>query len=226
MLQFRLQMHSYSSLSQICCFSRISPSCRYANYLLLSQGNDKNHVLLQNCTIYLPTKVKFWKLVRFWTFLAPIQFGQKLDIQKFSALVLVGIGQKILGKWHLYSKLLTKLQLHGIDTSWYSAYLSGHTQSVSFRDNVGDVKQSVLLGNNIGIFQGSALGTLLYSIFANDLSLFAEDATIVQYADDTQILVSGSKFMLNDITDRMENVLTSLDIWFRHNGLKVNADKS
>ena len=33
--------------------------------------------------------------------LIPIQFGQKLDIQKFLDLTLVGIGQNIWGKWHL-----------------------------------------------------------------------------------------------------------------------------
>ena len=33
--------------------------------------------------------------------------------------------------------------------------------------------------------------TRLYSIYANDLPLYASDADIVQYADDTQVLVSG-----------------------------------
>ena len=62
----------------------------YVNYLLLGHCNAKNHVLLQNCTICLPTKVKFWKLVRFWTFLAPTQFGQKIGHQKIFSL---GLGQ-------------------------------------------------------------------------------------------------------------------------------------
>ena len=34
---------------------------------------------------------------------------------------------------------------------------------------------------------------LLFLIFANDQSQFAPDAHVVQYADDTQILVSGKK---------------------------------
>ena len=48
----------------------------------------------------------------------------------------------------------------------------------------------------------------------------------MQYADDTQILVSGKKSEFNNVVCRMERVLTSLDIWFRANGLKVNADKT
>ena len=125
-----------------------------------------------------------------------------------------------------HSKLLTKLSLYGIDTSWFSAYLSNHTQSVSLTDALGRVQTSSPLPNNIGIFQGSSLGPLLYCIFANDLSLFAEDATVIQYADDTQVLISGKKSQIQDVVLRMENTLSSLDIWFRANGLKVNAVKT
>ena len=125
-----------------------------------------------------------------------------------------------------HAKLLTKLQLYGIDISWFSAYLRNHTQSVSFTDALGNTKISAPLPNSIGVFQGSSLGPLLFCVFANDLSLFAEDAVVVQYADDTQILVSGKKSEIQNIVYRMEGVLASLDIWFRGNGLKVNAEKT
>ena len=113
-----------------------------------------------------------------------------------------------------------------ISTTWFSSYLRGHTQSVSFTDNHGGIKKSLPLPNNIGVFQGSSLGPLLYCVFANDLSQFAEDAVVVQYADDTQILVSGKKSQILTVVSRMENILASLDIWFRANGLKVNAAKT
>ena len=58
------------------------------------------------------------------------------------------------------------------------------------------------------------------------LPQFAQDAFVVQYADDTQILVIGKKFQLQTVVARMEHVLRSLDIWFRSNGLKVNATKT
>ena len=125
-----------------------------------------------------------------------------------------------------HAKLLTKLELYGIDTTWFSAYLRNHTQSVSFTDALGNHKISDPLPNNIGVFQGSALGPLLYCVFANDISLFAEDAVVVQYADDTQILVSGKKADFKNVIHRMERALSSLDIWFRANGLKVNAGKT
>ena len=125
-----------------------------------------------------------------------------------------------------HTTLLSKLSLHGIDTSWFSAYLQNHTQSVSLTDNRGVTTTFKPLPNNIGVFQGSALGPLLYCVFANDLSLFAEEAVVVQYADDTQILVSGKRHEILNVAREMEQVLASLDIWFRANGLKVNAAKT
>ena len=125
-----------------------------------------------------------------------------------------------------HAKLLTKLELYGIDTAWFSAYLRNHTQSVSFTDTLGNRKISAALPNSIGVFQGSCLGPLLYCVFANDLSLFAEDAVVVQYADDTQILVSGKRTEFVNVIRKMEETLASLDKWFCTNGLKVNAEKT
>ena len=105
-------------------------------------------------------------------------------------------------------------------------YLRNHTQSVSFTDALGNTKTSSPLPNSIGVFQGSSLGPLLNCVCANDLSLFAEDAVVVQYANDTQILVSGKKSEFSTtVVNRMER-LASLDTWFRTNGLKVNTEKT
>ena len=82
--------------------------------------------------------------------------------------------------------------------------------SVSLTDNHGGIKKSHPLPNSIGIFQGSALGPLLYCVFANDLGQFAEGAVVVQYADDTQILVSGKKSQIQSVVTRMEDTLESL----------------
>ena len=125
-----------------------------------------------------------------------------------------------------HSILLLKLQQYGVDTSWFVSYLSGHTQTVSFTDKTGTKHLSKSLPNNIGIFQGSSLGPLLYCLFSNDLSLFAAGSDVVQYADDTQVLVSGPKSALPTLIGRMETALASLDTWFRANSLKVNANKT
>jgi len=65
----------------------------------------------------------------------------------------------------------------------------------------------------------------LFTIFVNDLSLHAAEAYVIQYADDTQILVSGQKSTLSELADKLETSLLSLDDYFRSNGLKVNETK-
>ena len=120
-----------------------------------------------------------------------------------------------------HAKLLEKLQLHCIDTSWFSNYLSGHTQSVSLSSTLISASRPITQG----VFQGSSLGPLLFTVFANDLSLHAAGAFVTQYADDTQVLVSGPKSALPALIGDMEAALSSLDAYFRSNGLKVNETK-
>ena len=122
--------------------------------------------------------------------------------------------------------LLQKLMLHGIEISWFTAYLRGHTQSVSVNDGSGRRVLSRPLANDMGVFQGSALGPLLFTIFSNNLSLYAGDAAVLQYADDTQVLVSGPAGDLRALISRMEVALASLSEWFRTHALKVNAGKT
>ena len=61
-------------------------------------------------------------------------------------------------------KTLNKLRAHNIDTSWFSAYLNNHTQSVSLTDRSGASKVLIEASKNIGVFQGSSLGPLLFSV--------------------------------------------------------------
>ena len=49
---------------------------------------------------------------------------------------------------------------------------------------------------------------------------------MVQYADDTQVLVSGKKDSLPQLIATMEQALSSLGAWFHSHGLKVNTGKT
>ena len=124
-----------------------------------------------------------------------------------------------------HEKLLQKLELLGVDTAWFQNYLSGHTQSVSITGSDGFSRTSSRSAINQGVFQGSSLGPVLFCAFANDLSLFAGDAQVVQYADDTQVIVSGPKSSLPNLISRLEHSLSCLGDYFHLNGLKVNVSK-
>ena len=80
----------------------------------------------------------------------------------------------------------------------------------------------------MGVFQGSGLGPLLFSIFSVTTYhyTYAGDAEVFQYADDTQVLVSGPARDLEVLISCMEDLLASLNDWFSANALKVNASKT
>ena len=100
--------------------------------------------------------------------------------------------------------LIGRLEMHGIETSWFTAYLQGHTQSVSLKNGPGCRVMSRPLHNTMGVFQESALGPLLFTVFSNDLSLYFGDAADFQYADDTQQFVSGLQNDLDRLISRVE----------------------
>ena len=138
-----------------------------------------------------------------------------------------------------HSKLLEKLSLYGIDTAWFRSYLDGHTQQVrmpteqttdssrprrvpAVADQLSETRTVP-----IGVFQGGALSCLLYLLYANDLSLCVGDGVrVIQYADDTQVLVSGTKRDLPSLIVRLERSPAALFGWFCNNGMKVNAQKT
>ena len=79
---------------------------------------------------------------------------------------------------------MDKLNTYGIETAWFSSYLSGHTQQVMIRGADGTAIKSDLQPNTIGVYQGGSLSCVLYSLFTNDIGLHvSDDITAIQYAD-------------------------------------------
>ena len=116
--------------------------------------------------------------------------------------------------------LLEKLSQYGIDDPWFGDYLSGRSQYVR---GCNDAKGDVLTG----VPQGSVLGPILFNLFVNDLPTVANEmCSIVQYADDTQVMVSGPPHDISGIITRLQVVLHRLAEWFSRNGLTLNVRKS
>ena len=68
---------------------------------------------------------------------------------------------------------------------------------------------------------------MLYTIYSNDVSLYVEnDVSIIQYADDTQLLVTGKKSDISSLIRRMVTALSTLHHWFAQNSMKLNSKKS
>ena len=106
-------------------------------------------------------------------------------------------------------------------------YLTGHTQRV----RVGDVL-SEPRSINIGTFQCSCLGPLLFNVVSNSISCYIPSSIdgfrtfSVRYADDTQVAITGPRSRLPELKLALENVLDTLCTWFSQHGMMVNASKT
>jgi hypothetical protein len=69
------------------------------------------------------------------------------------------------------------------------------------------------------------LGPLLFNIYANDLCSAASRSTLVQYADDTTILVKSKKSAA-EFTSKVECAVDEIIKWFNENRLQLNYKKS
>ncbi len=107
-----------------------------------------------------------------------------------------------------------------MDPFWFESYLSNRTQSERLKDIVSD-KTSI----SYGVPQGSVLGPILFNIYVNDLASLFPNCDVIQYADDTQIILSSNIDKLKDLIQKAEDTLKLAKIYFNANGLMLNAKK-
>ena len=127
-----------------------------------------------------------------------------------------------------HQMLLDQLQLLPIAPGWFRSYLSGYRQCVRLAGG----ETSALLPINIGIFQGSCMGPMLYNIASISAACYVlteVDGFLIRmarYADDTQLAISGPRERFPDMQAALENTLDTLATYFMQNGMKINAAKT
>ena len=97
--------------------------------------------------------------------------------------------------------LLTKCLKCNVDPFWFESYLSNRTQSVRLNDTVSD-KTSI----SYGVPQGSVLGPNLFNIYVNDLTSFLPNCEVIQYADDTQLILSSNIDNLKGLIQKLKTL--------------------
>ena len=74
------------------------------------------------------------------------------------------------------------------------------------------------------VLQGSALGSLLFLLYINDLPLNIQDAKLVLLAGDINTLIIDNN--IDAVQARLNRVIKQLETWFLKNSLIVNTDKT
>ena len=121
-----------------------------------------------------------------------------------------------------HQRLLLKLERIGIGGSALSvlaSYLSGRQQIFRHGDRYSSPRPITM-----GVPQGSNLGSLLFSVFINDLQNQEMDATVLSFADDTTLMVTAPD--VTSLTEKASTCSTQLYKWMHMNGLVLNSSKT
>ncbi len=66
----------------------------------------------------------------------------------------------------------------------------------------------------------------MFTIYVNDLATHLSNCLLIQYADDTQFIISGSIENLDELLRRTEGMLKKIKCYFNKNGLLLNTNKT
>jgi hypothetical protein len=118
--------------------------------------------------------------------------------------------------------LLRKLTGFGVTGSsylWFKDFLSNRKQYVDVNGSISKTTQ-----NDIGVVQGSALSSTLFSCYVNDLSNLELHGTVYQFADDTVLLYSGESNQ--DVQEKINADLNNVARWMNRMKLTINSKKT
>ncbi len=120
-----------------------------------------------------------------------------------------------------HEMLMEKLAKVKIDPFWFRHYPLDRSQAVKINNTVPRTAPI-----RFGVPHGSILCPIFYMIFTNELTETINDCIVVQYADDTQFVHSGTVDTLPHLIARTEATLSRAKSYFNNNGLLLNSNKS
>lgn len=158
------------------------------------------------------------------TYMAVLDLYDKLSKAIENKLVSVGVFidlQKAFDSLD-HTILISKLQhygIRGVARELFANYLNNRQQYVSFNG-----KESCLKPIVFGVPQGSILGPILFILYINDIIHCSPALYFILFADDTNLLASGSSCL--EVMNKLNLELVKLAEWFKANKLSLNVSKT
>jgi hypothetical protein len=127
--------------------------------------------------------------------------------------------------------LLDKLEIYRVRKvlkSWIKSYSANHIQFVEItkvgNNNTLYRYSALYRDTTYRVPQGSILGPILFLLYINDLPGYVQDATLVHYADDINILVVDKDKNVPELKTAL--VMKQLEAWHFDNKLVLNTAKT
>lgn len=121
----------------------------------------------------------------------------------------------------LFQKLRNLMHFSSSSCRLVESYLTNRSQYVKI-----STKKSRCIPVTSGVPQGSILGPLLFSLYANDLPSHLRHCNIRMYADDVQLYISNKSMSFESAVEKLNSDLNLVSRWASINGLSINPSKS
>ena len=120
-----------------------------------------------------------------------------------------------------HNLLIAKLQAYGLDlnaTSFIKSCVTNRYQRCKVGHSFSKWGRIIA-----GVPQGSILGSLLFSIFINDIFLYIENSDLCDYPDDSTLYASGESLSIT--IESLKADFLRISKWLHENFMVLNPDK-
>ena len=203
---------NYRPISLLCSFSKIYEKLMHVRVL---EFLDSNETLFESQYGFRPGMSCEHALLN-----AQNKILQSINNKKIALLLLLDYSKAFDVIEHpIMMKKLEHYGITGVALKWFESYLSGRKQFVTIEGT-----DSRPIPIQYGVPQGSILGPLLFIIYINDLPNISKLAEFILYADDANIIITGTS--IEEIQSKLDNLTSLLIKWVDSNGLALNLKKT